>query len=302
MTDTQVECFVEAAKEKNISKAAETLFLTQQAASSQIKALEKELGFKLFHRGTKGITLTKEGELLFDEWEELVNRFRISIDKVKDFHLRKNGHIRIALEDMGNCNEEIMVAFSEYEEKYNGLHIDFETMTPKLILKHFEADNLDMAISYQSEFDGLASLKCIPLHRKKLKIRIYLSKNHPLAAKEDLSLADLGNETIGLLHPSCSFDFKKSVTAFFHYHGLKLPENCREYASRRDLELSLIAGQCVTIVYETMFLDEERKLLSKEIDASKYSSRIALFWKDDDMDTKVHALADILKIKLKRFD
>lgn len=87
MTDTQVECFIEAAKEKNISKAAENLFLTQQAASSQIKALEKELGFKLFHRKTKGISLTKEGELLYKEWEELIERFRISIDKVKDFHL-----------------------------------------------------------------------------------------------------------------------------------------------------------------------------------------------------------------------
>ena len=48
MTFHQMECFLEAVRAGNISKAAERLFVTQQAASGQIKNLEQELGFPLF--------------------------------------------------------------------------------------------------------------------------------------------------------------------------------------------------------------------------------------------------------------
>ena len=71
MTINQIECFVEVAKERNISKAARNLFITQQAASNQIKMLEKELGFPVLIRKNKGVSLTKEGEILFEKWAEM---------------------------------------------------------------------------------------------------------------------------------------------------------------------------------------------------------------------------------------
>ena len=68
MTIMQMECFVEAASMGNVSRAAENLFITQQAVSSHLKTLERELGFKVFERKSKGVSLTEEGEILFAEW------------------------------------------------------------------------------------------------------------------------------------------------------------------------------------------------------------------------------------------
>ena len=90
MTITQIECFVEVAKFGNVSRAAESLFITQQAVSGQIKSLEKELGFPLFERKSKGVALTKEGEILFADWEQIRNTLRISIDKARDYHSGRN--------------------------------------------------------------------------------------------------------------------------------------------------------------------------------------------------------------------
>jgi LysR family transcriptional regulator, transcriptional activator of the cysJI operon len=45
-------------------KAAERLFLTQPAATQQVKALEDELGVRLFDRTPKGVSLTEQGSLL----------------------------------------------------------------------------------------------------------------------------------------------------------------------------------------------------------------------------------------------
>lgn len=302
MTITQMECFVEVAKAGNISRAAESLFITQQAVSGQIKTLENEMGFKLFERKSKGVALTQEGEILFEDWEVIVNKLRISIDKAKDYNTGRSDRIRIGLADMGKCSEYIMAAFSGYEERYPELTIDYELMTPMEMFQAFDADKLDMAILYQSEFDKKGTLKCMPLHRKLLKICIYLSKNHPLAKKKDLSLLDLENETLGLLSNKWSLDYEKKQNQFFTFAGAKVPKNRKEYASRRDLEMALIAGKCMAVVYEPMFYNTGEMLFMKELDMPSLSSRISLYWKEDYMDTKARALADILKDKLKQYN
>lgn len=67
MTITQIECFVEAAKMKSLSKAAENMFISRPTISRQIKALESDLGFELFERKNVGVRLTQTGEILYEE-------------------------------------------------------------------------------------------------------------------------------------------------------------------------------------------------------------------------------------------
>ena len=56
--------FLEAAREENMSKAAERMHISQSALSKQLKGLEEELGKKLFVRHSFSIELTEEGMLL----------------------------------------------------------------------------------------------------------------------------------------------------------------------------------------------------------------------------------------------
>ncbi|WP_231687037.1 LysR family transcriptional regulator [Bacillus sp. JCM 19034] len=57
--------FYVTAMEKNFSKAAKKLYITQPSVSHAIKQLEESLGIQLFVRTSKGVTLTQEGETLF---------------------------------------------------------------------------------------------------------------------------------------------------------------------------------------------------------------------------------------------
>lgn len=52
------------AEHLSFRKAAEHLFLTQPAVTQQVKALEDELGVRLFDRTPKGVSLTEQGSLL----------------------------------------------------------------------------------------------------------------------------------------------------------------------------------------------------------------------------------------------
>lgn len=64
MHTAQLRCFLTVADTLNFARAAEQLHITQPAVTQQIKALEKELGVRLFHRSTHSVRLTEEG-LLF---------------------------------------------------------------------------------------------------------------------------------------------------------------------------------------------------------------------------------------------
>ena len=64
--------FLAAAREENMTRASETLHVTQPTLSKALKALEDELGKKLFERHSFSISLTEEGALLRDRAEDLV--------------------------------------------------------------------------------------------------------------------------------------------------------------------------------------------------------------------------------------
>ena len=71
----QLEIFVAVAKYQSFSKAAKELFLTQPTISAHIQNLKKELGTILVNRNNKIITLTKQGEILFEHAIYILNNY-----------------------------------------------------------------------------------------------------------------------------------------------------------------------------------------------------------------------------------
>jgi len=63
----QLKTFVAIAEEGSLTRAAERVFTSAPAVSAQLKALEDELGVKLFERMPRGMVLTEAGERLLDE-------------------------------------------------------------------------------------------------------------------------------------------------------------------------------------------------------------------------------------------
>lgn len=67
-----LQYFLVVAREESITKAAQTLHMSQPPLSRQMKDLEEELGKQLLIRGSKKITLTEDGMLLYKRAEEMV--------------------------------------------------------------------------------------------------------------------------------------------------------------------------------------------------------------------------------------
>lgn len=89
MDKRQLTAFIRVFEERNITRAAHQLSLTQPALSATIKALEEELSISLFIRKSRGVEVTEDARVLYpharrmiDDMSGLVSRFRKRQDKL----------------------------------------------------------------------------------------------------------------------------------------------------------------------------------------------------------------------------
>ena len=78
----QLETFLEVARHASFSRAAEKRFRTQPAISSQIRALEEEVGAKLFDRSGGKVALTAAGKVFLRYAEETLQARRVVMTTV----------------------------------------------------------------------------------------------------------------------------------------------------------------------------------------------------------------------------
>lgn len=89
--------FLEVAKSKSMTKAAEKLMISQPAVSKSIKTLEDQLGVSLFNRSSKGLELTSEGKMIYERIivaMEMISNIETNLDSYKKL---EEGEINIGI-------------------------------------------------------------------------------------------------------------------------------------------------------------------------------------------------------------
>lgn len=141
--------FYEVAKEGNITKAAENLYISQPAISQTIKKLEDELGVKLFVRNKQGVELTMLGKEVFDRIEGAILSLK-SIDKmIEEQNELKSGKIVIGAGS--NIAREILShPISEFLKEFPNIEIvQFEEPQQEM-LKLLKAGKVDILVSQEN--------------------------------------------------------------------------------------------------------------------------------------------------------
>ena len=87
--------FYTVAKCKNISAASKELFISQPAISKSILKLEEDLHTTLFHRSSRGVTLTEAGEVLFTQLETAFHAIRQGEEQLIRMQNLGMGHLSI---------------------------------------------------------------------------------------------------------------------------------------------------------------------------------------------------------------
>ena len=186
----QLKIFYTVASEGNISKAARKLFISQPAISMAVSKLEENLDVMLLKRSAKGVHLTYEGKILFEQLKTAFNAIDIGEQKIKNIKNLGVGKIKIGA-SASLCKYILIPYLKEYIEENPHIKIVIECQSSAKSLELLENGKLDIALVVQpenntkSEFLALGEFEDIFIANK-----TYID-NLILREKKDLTTNDI---------------------------------------------------------------------------------------------------------------
>lgn len=137
--------FYWTAKEQNLSRAAERLYITQPSVSHAIKQLETELAVTLFYRGAKGVRLSEEGQLLFRQVEQAFQFIESGERQIAEFNNLMRGELRLGSSD-SLCKYFLLPSLGRFCNDYPQIRLDLVHGTTPEIIQNVKEGRIDFGI------------------------------------------------------------------------------------------------------------------------------------------------------------
>ena len=179
--------FLAVAREENMTRAAQTLHVTQPTLSKQLKSLEDELGKKLFIRHSFSIQLTEEGILLRKRAEDLVKLADkittefITLDDITGgdiyFGLAESYQIRFLAREI-----------NDFKRSYPGLRYHITSGDTEQVTEKLDKGVIDFAVL--AEEPNTAKYNYLPFPKPDIW-GVVMPDNCPLAKKKTICAEDL---------------------------------------------------------------------------------------------------------------
>lgn len=194
-----LEYFLAVAREQNITAAAESLHISQPALSTQLKALETELGKQLLIRGVKGsrkVILTEEGMILRKRAEEMVSLMRRTKEEISGSNETISGNVFIGTGETETVRLFAQVA-KKMQQKYPDIQYHISSGNAEHVLEYLDKGLIDFGLLF-TEIDS-QKYEAIPVPVKDTW-GVLMRKDSPLAEKENICPEDLWDKPLIVSH------------------------------------------------------------------------------------------------------
>lgn len=172
----------------NLTDVANSLFTSQPGVSKHIRDLEDELGLEIFVRKGKRLTgLTDPGKELLVLVEKMLSDARNIKSLAEQFSNRDVGQLTVVTTHT-QARYSLPKVVNQFRKKYPKVHLKLHQGSPREIIQMLKEGTADIGIATEllSEENDLISF---PYYEWRHVVIAH--KSHPLAGKDDLSLADL---------------------------------------------------------------------------------------------------------------
>ncbi len=191
-----LQYFLAVAREESITKAAESLRMTQPPLSRQLKDLEEELGKQLLIRGSKKVTLTEDGMLLRKRAEELVDLMEKTKAELTSSSENISGDVYIG------CGETESISFlaraaQHLQKTYPLIHYHIYSGDAERVMEKLDKGLIDFGLLVGSA--DIAKYDHIKLPQKDFW-GVLMRKDSPLAKKDVILAEDLWDKPLILSH------------------------------------------------------------------------------------------------------
>jgi DNA-binding transcriptional LysR family regulator len=187
----QLRILKAVATEKNFTKAAEGLYLSQPSLSKQIKRLEKNLGILLINRENKKVSLTEKGKIFLDYSERILALCEESCRILMDFKSVERGNLKVgASQTIGTYL--LPRVLSLFAQNYPQMSLNFQVNSTQIIAKSVSNREIDLAVvggEIPNKLKKHLSLK----HFVEDEFNLIVPKSHPFAFKKQITEKELYN-------------------------------------------------------------------------------------------------------------
>lgn len=160
----EIEIFLAVAKNQNISRTAQELYISQSALSTWISRMEEYCGVTLFRRTNRGVVLTPEGEQLYARLDIAYKRFKVSVKEIfGTYQSNASGILRIGclnrlavMDTIGEIRQQMQRSdpgWSPAIERFN-----FHELRNRLLCRE-----LDLILTISSDIEPYAEFESLPL-------------------------------------------------------------------------------------------------------------------------------------------
>jgi DNA-binding transcriptional LysR family regulator len=249
--------FLEVARQKSFSRAAEKLHVTQPSISAQIRALETYVGHRLLDRGGGKVTLTAAGRVFQPFAEQSLMQLK---------------HIRLTLQDMERIPRGTLTISANDSTALYVLPLlitKFKRQYPRVTLNIIRAERsktISLVLDREVEF-GIVSL---PVRDPRLHVEVIHKDNlvlvvpakHPLTALKTVTLADAAKH--GFLVPKEGRRRELIDQLFIQNETAR--RITMELDSSELLKRLIIAGLGISFMPRINFIEEIKQGLVEAID------------------------------------
>jgi len=288
----QLETFLEVARLSSFSRAAERRFRTQPAISSQIRALEEEVGAKLLDRSGGKVAMTAPGKVFQKYAEDALEQRRIMLVTLAEMHRVPRGEIVVSANE-GTCLHILPEVFAEFKRQYPSVAVNVKRMEHNKILEAIIDNSCDFGIVSMPVPDK--RLTVVPIHRDELIV--ITPPHHPLAGQKKATVAEVVEYPLLLPKVGRTRD---TLEALFHERRLK-PNVSMELDSSELLKRFVAADVGVGFIPRSHVAEDlQAQALAALIlaDASVQRDLALVFRKDKALSRAALAFIDIA-VKLK---
>ena len=182
----EISTFLQVAKFKSFSRAAEQLGYTQAAVTIQIKNLENELGVHLFDRIGKQTLLTHQGRIFYNYASNITREISQAKDALSNPD-ELTGKLCLGT-IVSVCASVFPVLLREYHRRYPKVNIKIVTDSPEILLHMMDKNTLDIVYFLDKP---VYNTKWVKVLEKPEEVFFISSSENPLSKRRELNLDEV---------------------------------------------------------------------------------------------------------------
>lgn len=208
--------FVAVAEELHFGRAAERLHVSQPPLSQQIRRLESMLGYPLFERTSRSVTLTAAGTVYLERARRTLANIERDLAETRRVAAGEVGSLHVGFVGSGMLGN-LPAVFSRFRESHPQVTLHLHESFTSRVIEGLENGTLDAGILRDG--DPAPGITAMPLHEE--PFIAVLPASHRLARQKTVSPASLRGEPFVYYPRSAGARAFEKPLAIFEAHGFR---------------------------------------------------------------------------------